>query len=211
MELEAGRWHTGGMRIRKAIDSFAEIASARITLQGTDPLIWREVDVPTSITLKVLHDIVQATVGWMDCHLWEFVIDGRAYGLPADEDWGTALRKDAAKVRLRGVLKPGETVITYTYDFGDDWVHEIRVTDIRQGEPGVGYPRYVAGERNGPPEDSGGVPGFDDVLDARADPEHQEHETAVTWLGNYDRSSMCSAGSLCAAMLPARLAKTEKS
>ena len=62
------------------------------------------------------------------------------------------------------MLKPGETVITYTYDFGDDWVHTIRITDIRQGEPGIGYPRYIAGERNGPPEDCGGVPGFYDVL-----------------------------------------------
>ena len=112
MELEAGRGHTRGMKTpKKAIDSFAEIATARITLQDTDPPIWREVELPTSITLKVLHDIVQATVGWMDYHLWEFVIDGRTYGLPDDEDWGTAPRKEAAKVRLRDVLKPGETVI----------------------------------------------------------------------------------------------------
>ena len=114
-------------------------------------------------------------MGWMDYHLWAFVIDGSTYGLPDDEGWGTAPRKEAAKVRLRDVLKPGETVITYTYDFGDDWVHTIRITDIRQGEPGVGYPRYIAGERNGPPEDCGGVPGVYDVLEARADPDHQEH------------------------------------
>lgn len=65
-------------------------------------------------------------------------------------------------------------------------MHEIRITDVRQGEPGVGYPRYVAGERNGPLEDCGGVPGFYDILDARDDPDHQEHQTAVTWLGDYD-------------------------
>ena len=137
MELAPGRWHTGGMKTPRSIDSFAEIATARIAIEGADPPIWREVELPTSITLKVLHDIVQATMGWMDYHLWEFVIDGRTYGLPDDEDWGTAPRKEAAKVRLRDVLKPGETVITYTYDFGDDWVHTIRITDIRQGEPGI--------------------------------------------------------------------------
>ena len=115
------------MKTPRAIDSFAEIATARIELKDTDPPIWREVEVPTSITLKVLHDIVQATIGWMDYHLWEFVIDGRTYGLPMDEDWGTAPRKEAAKVRLRDVLKPGETVIAYTYDFGDAWEHEIRI------------------------------------------------------------------------------------
>jgi len=107
MELAPGRWHTGGMKTPRSIDSFAEIATARIAIEGADPPIWREVELPTSITLKVLHDIVQATMGWMDYHLWEFVIDGRTYGLPDDEDWGTAPRKEAAKVRLRDVLKPG--------------------------------------------------------------------------------------------------------
>ena len=186
MELAADGWQTGGMNRPSATDSFAEIATARIELKDTDPPIWREVEVPTSITLKVLHDIVQASIGWLDYHLWEFVIDGRTYGLPMDEDWGTAPRKEAAKVRLREVLQPGETVIAYTYDFGDAWEHEIRIRDVRQGKPGVGYPRYVAGERNGPPEDCGGVPGFYDLLAARADPSDDNHADAVAWLDEYD-------------------------
>jgi hypothetical protein len=186
MELAAGGWQTGGMKKPSATASFAEIATARIELKDTDPPIWREVEVPTSITLKVLHDIVQASIGWLDYHLWEFVIDGRTYGLPMDEDWGTAPRKEAAKVRLRDVLQPGETVVAYTYDFGDAWEHEIRIRDVRQGEPGVGYPRYVAGERNGPPEDCGGVPGFYDLLAARADPNDDNYADAVAWLDEYD-------------------------
>ena len=140
MDLAPGLCQAGGMKPPTASDTFAEIATARIELKDTYPPIWREVEVPTSITLKVLHDIVQVTIGWMDYHLWEFVIDGRTYGLPMDEDRGAAPRKAAAKVRLRDILKPGETVITYTYDFGDDWVHEIRITDIRPGEPGVAIP-----------------------------------------------------------------------
>jgi hypothetical protein len=174
------------MKTPSAVDSFAEIATARIELKDTDPLIWREVEVPTSITLTVLHDIVQATIGWMDYHLWEFVIDGRTYGLPMDEDWGTEPRKEAARVRLRDVLTLGETVIAYTYDFGDAWEHEIRIRDIRAGEPGIGYPRYVAGERNGPPEDCGGVPGFYDLLAARADPSDDNYVDAVAWLDGYN-------------------------
>jgi hypothetical protein len=41
-----------------ASDSVNEIATVRIELRHTDPLIWRQVEVPTSITLKVLHDII---------------------------------------------------------------------------------------------------------------------------------------------------------
>ena len=174
------------MKRPSATESFAEIANARIELKDTDPLIWREVEIPTPITLKVLHEIVQASMGWLDYHLWKFVVDGRTYGLPMDEDWGTAPRKEAAKVRLRDILQPGETVIAYTYDFGDAWEHEIRIRDIRTGEPGVSYPRFLAGERNGPPEDCGGIPGFYDLLAACADPSDDNHANAVTWLEDYE-------------------------
>ena len=78
------------MTTRRAIDSFTEIATVHIELKGSEPPIWRKVEVPTSITLQVLHDIVQVTMGWFDYHLWEMVIDGQTYGLPMDDDWGTA-------------------------------------------------------------------------------------------------------------------------
>lgn len=74
---------------------------------------------PTSMPLKVLHDVIQAVMGWFDCHLWEFTIAERQYGLPPDEDWGTEPRFEAAKVRLRDVPSPGRTVLDYLYDFDD--------------------------------------------------------------------------------------------
>jgi hypothetical protein len=133
--------------------SINEIATVRIELCLSDPLIWRQVEVPTSVTLKVLHDIIQAAIGWFDYHLWEFTIGQRKYGLPMDNDWGTEPRFDAGKVRLRDVLTPDKTVIDYTYDFGDGWEHRLTVTDIRAGEPEGSYPHYVGGGQNGPPED----------------------------------------------------------
>jgi len=169
-----------------AADSFNEIGTVRIELKHTDPVIWRQVEVPTSVTLKVLHDIVQATMGWFDLHLWEFTIAKRKYGLPMDEDWGTEPRLDASKVRLRDVLGPSKTTIDYLYDFGDCWEHRLTVTGIRAGDPSLSYPRYTAGERNGPPEDCGGIPGFYATLDAAADPEHPDHAEAEERLDGYD-------------------------
>lgn len=169
-----------------ASDSVNEIATVRIELRDTDPMIWREVEVPTSITLKVLHDVIQAVMGWFDYHLWEFTIGKQGYGLPMDEDWGTAPRKEAAKVRLRDVLKPRKTTIDYLYDFGDSWEHRLTVTGVRIGDPGASYPRYVGGERNAPPEDCGGTPGFYDMLDALADPDHPNHADATEWADDYD-------------------------
>ena len=174
------------MTTRSAIDSFTEIATLRIELKDSDPPIWRVVEVPTSITLKVLHDIVQVTMGWLDYHLWELVIDGQSYGLPMDEDWGTAPRKIASRTRLRDVLAPGTTMIDYTYDFGDNWEHNLIVSDVRRGEPDTAYPRFIAGERDCPPEDCGGIPGFYEMLEARADPSHPDHAEITEWLDGYD-------------------------
>jgi hypothetical protein len=173
-------------RQNAASDSFNEIATVRIELRHTDPLIWRQVEVPTSITLKVLHDIIQVVMGWFDYHLWEFTIGKQRFGLPMDDDWGTGPRIEAGKVRLRDVLKPRKTVIDYTYDFGDGWEHRLTVTDVRAGQRDVSYPRYIGGERNGPPEDCGGIPGFYELLEAIADRTHPSHAHLKEWAGDYD-------------------------
>ncbi len=169
-----------------AVVSFTEIATLRIELKDSDPLVWRMVEVPTSITLKVLHDIVQITMGWLDYHLWEFVIAGQTYGLLMDEDWGAAPRKVASRTRLRDVISPDTTTIDYTYDFGDSWEHRLIVSGVRPGESGGAYPRFIAGERDCPPEDCGGIPGFYDMLEARADPTHSEHTEFSEWLDGYN-------------------------
>lgn len=171
---------------KSAFESFNEIATIRIELVDSDPLIWREVEVPTSITLKVLHDVIQAVMGWFDCHLWEFTIGERRYGLPPDEDWGTEPRFEAAKVRLRDVVSSGSTTIDYLYDFGDSWEHRLTVTNIRQGDPDRSYPRHIDGEQNAPPEDCGGLPGFYEILAAVADPDHPDHAEMVDWFDEYD-------------------------
>jgi hypothetical protein len=72
----------------------------------------------------------------------------------------------------------------YTYDFGDSWDHEIVVEKCLASESGRTYPACLAGERHGPPEDCGGLPGFYNLLEAIADPEHEQHEELVEWLGD---------------------------
>lgn len=178
------------MTARRAIDSFTEIATLRIDLKDSEPPIWRLVEVPTSITLKVLHDIVQVTMGWLDYHLWEFRVDGTTYGLPMDEDWGTSPRKSADRTRLRDMITPGTTIIDYIYDFGDYWEHRLTVSDVRPGDPTIGYPRFVDGERDCPPEDCGGIHGFYEMLEARADPAHPDHAEISEWLDGYDPDAL---------------------
>ena len=175
---------------KAALDSFTEIATLRIDLNYSDPPIWRLVEVPTSITLKVLHDIVQVAMGWLNYHLWEFRIDGTTYGPPMDENWGISPRKSADLTRLRDVIAPGTTTIDYTYDFGDSWEHKLTVSDVRPGDPATGYPRFIDGNRDCPPEDCGGIPGFQEMLEARADASHPDHADISEWLDGYDPAKL---------------------
>jgi hypothetical protein len=165
-----------------------EIATVRIELFDTEPLIWREVEVPTSITLKGLHGVIQAAMGWYDQHLWEFRLGRQAYGQPVtgDDGWGGPPPMRADKTVLADLLRPRKTVLEYLYDFGDSWEHRLIVSRVRPGEPDVLYPRFVAGEHPAPPEDCGGLPGFYASLEALADPGHPDHEDAADWLDGYD-------------------------
>ena len=160
------------------------IARVRIELQEIEPPLWRRVDVPLSSTLLALHDIIQATVGWTDSHLFEFVVGDRRYGepFPDDEIFERKVYK-AAGIRLRTLIERGIERLLYVYDFGDGWRHDVVIEEVRDGEPDIDYPAFVAGERRCPPEDVGGVPGFMRFLEAALNPFHNEHEEMLTWYG----------------------------
>ena len=169
-----------------------QIATVRIELADTEPLIWREVEVATSISLKTLHAVIQAVFRWQNYHLWEFSLGKRRYGPPNNDGWGPAVA-DASKVPLADLLGPRRTTIHYLYDFGDSWEHRLTVSRIGAGDPDRSYPRYVGGERDGPPEDCGGIPGFYDKLEAAADPRHPDHAEIKEWLGDYDPEAIDEA------------------
>jgi hypothetical protein len=78
-----------------------DIAVVRIELEDIEPLIWRRVAVPTSMTLKAAHRVIQAAMGWLDHHLWAFTANERKYGmlLANDPNWNDRF-KDAAKTKL---------------------------------------------------------------------------------------------------------------
>lgn len=156
------------------------VARLHIKLADTDPIIWRRVDVPTDANLKMLHDVIQGAMGWLDYHLWEFEAGGRRYGL-LDPDWENDDLLAAKNAKIAVLLDRGVRQLLYTYDMGDSWEHVVTVEAIESGESGVKYPRYVDGARRAPPEDVGGAPGFDAFLQAIADPKHSEHREASEW------------------------------
>ncbi|GAA4504054.1 plasmid pRiA4b ORF-3 family protein [Gluconacetobacter tumulicola] len=126
-------------------------------------------------------------MGWFGCHLWAFALGEQSYGPPNLDDWREPPRRDATKTRLRNLLRKKTGIeLVYKYDFGDGWRHRLVLNDIRQAEIGESYPRYIAGENAGPPEDCGGIPGFYHLLEARNDPKHPNHAEAREFLKEWD-------------------------
>jgi Plasmid pRiA4b ORF-3-like protein len=162
-----------------------EIYQIKVTLLGTDPPIWRRLLIPATLTLQQLHDVLQFAMGWEDCHMHEFRIGQQLFGTPnaMEEAFGGPHTASERTARLSDVLGRSRKAM-YTYDFGDSWDHEIVVEKRLPAEPTGVYPTCVAGERHGPPEDCGGIPGFYNLLEAISDPEHEEHESMLEWLGD---------------------------
>ncbi len=154
------------------------IARLRISLSDTDPEIWRIVDVPVEASFKMIHDVIQAAMGWQDYHLWEFEAGERRYGLP-DREWPDVTA--AKNTKLMTLIDRGTRQLDYTYDMGDNWHHTIVIEAVGPGQPDTKCPRYIDGARRCPPEDSGGTPGFENFLDAIANPKHDDHAELIEW------------------------------
>jgi hypothetical protein len=166
-----------------------EVLQLKVTLLGTMPPIWRRLLVPADLTLAQLHDVVQAAMGWQDCHMHEFSAGQRHFGTlnPEDRLMGMPPVENERTVRLANVLGRVGAKILYTYDFGDSWEHGIVLEKRLPADPGTAYPVCTGGERACPPEDSGGIGGFYDLLDALEDPTHEQHDELQDWVGDdYD-------------------------
>lgn len=152
----------------------------KVTLLDVLPLIWRRFQVPTDSTLHRLHAVLQEVMGWQDSHLHQFLVGEELFGKPYDgppEDL-----KDSRQVTLRDLLSRGVNAFTYEYDFGDSWEHVIEVQKVVPGTKTNQSPLCLSGERACPPENSGGPPGYEDILAAMNDREHEEHDDILGWL-----------------------------
>lgn len=154
----------------------------RVTLREVVPPVWRRLVVPDTLTLARLHRILQVAMGWQDYHLHEFLIGGQRYGTPAP-DWEDADEIIPDKrVTLRTSLGSNDRFL-YTYDFGDNWEHDIVVEASLPGAPAGAAVQCTEGGNACPPEDVGGPFGYADFLEAMQDPAHEAHDDMRRWWG----------------------------
>ena len=177
---------------RKAARRSGHALQFLVVLLKTNPLIWRRIQVPAVDSFWDLHVAIQDAMGWQDYHLHEFRIAHPQRGTlerlgipdpefpeerPCSPDWEVPLAEYFNWESL-SAAPPA----LYLYDFGDDWHHSVTFEDLLPSGAGR-YPRCVAGARACPPEDCGGIHGFDEFLDAIGNPRHPDHAERVEWAG----------------------------
>jgi Plasmid pRiA4b ORF-3-like protein len=193
-----------------------QIVRLKITLDDIKPVIWRRVEVPLTTSLQALHEVIQAVMLFENYHLFEFVTGTRGaetrYTIPnpnddfADDDFGDTM--DTSKTELGTLIEAGIKRLTYTYDFGDNWEHTILVESVAAANPINSYPRFIDGANRAPPEDVGGIPGFEHFINVIANPPHPEHADIKRWYGRtFDPNDISKAE---IATRIAKLAKRQK-
>ena len=168
---------------------FNQVYQFKITLRGSKPPIWRRIQVPETFTFWDLHVAIQDVMGWSDYHLHLFELTDPStgmkieVGIPEREFGEYGETRPGWKEKIADWFTIENRKADYTYDFGDDWEHKIELEKILPWEKGVKYPVCVQGKGACPPEDCGGVWGYEGFLEAIKDPKHEQHEEMLEWVG----------------------------
>ncbi|MFN0116885.1 MAG: plasmid pRiA4b ORF-3 family protein [Elusimicrobiota bacterium] len=157
------------------------ILQIKLTLKEINPPVWRRLLVPSNLSLHEFHWDIQRAMGWENCHLYQFTIDGVDYGVPHEDDMSPL--KSAETVSLSRFGRKENFCFSYEYDFGDGWDHEVLIEKILPANSKQTFSVCLEGERACPPEDCGGPYGYTDLLKILSNPKHQEYRAMREWVG----------------------------
>lgn len=161
----------------------------KITLTHIQPPIWRRIQVPELYSFWDLHVAIQDVMGWFDYHLHEFEIIAPdtgvkdSIGIPHEDFDMEREILPGWEQKIADYFSMENRVAYYDYDFGDGWEHTVKLEKIIPRDKTVEYPICIGGKRACPPEDVGGVGGYEYFLKIISDPDHEEYEEMIEWAG----------------------------
>lgn len=165
----------------------------KVTLKDSKPPIWRDILVPSDLTLEELHYVIQTVMGWGNSHLHQFIAEevlynddietnnSDEYGFTRDEN---EQDRNEKKYTLSQILTKEQSSLIYEYDLGDSWTHKIELKKILPADSNARQARCLRGEKACPPEDCGGIWGYTDMLETLRDAKNSEKKEILAWLGN---------------------------
>ncbi len=160
----------------------------RVSIDDIEPPVWRRLIVPIHWNLEQLHLTIQAAFNWWNYHLHEFQIGGLRFGDAAAAYEGSCEDDpqvfEQTDVRLRDFSRSG-TRFNYLYDFGDNWMHTVELEQWLSLDAAPKKAQCVDGSGARPPEDVGGIPGYERFLEIMRDPDDPEHGETKQWCGGH--------------------------
>lgn len=176
-----------------------EVFVFKITLNESAPRVWRRIEVPATYTFFDLHCAIQDAMSWTDSHLHAFRLNTRSQSKSKRvSERGTVITiefpnpegnneysdecYDERVERIADWFGKRMAQCVYDYDFDDSWTHTILFEKKAPYELEVKYPRCTAGKNACPPEDCGGVGGYEELQKIMKDSRHEEHADMLKWL-----------------------------
>ncbi len=171
-----------------ATKHYQNVYQFKITLKDAKPPIWRRIQVPENYRFWDLHVAIQDAMDWEDRHLHLFTIaphlnkDRIEIGLPEAKEY-----LNSRNELIADYFSEESSAAEYLYDFGDAWLHKLQFEKILPAKQDLDYPICLAGRRACPPENIGGIPGYQLILKALSDPNHPAHKDCRRLVGRkYD-------------------------
>jgi hypothetical protein len=166
----------------------------KIILNDSAPSVWRRIIVPADYTFFALHCAIQNAMGWTDSHLHAFYIGERRgknritieFPNPENDFYQGDEARDERKERIADYFGKKIKQCVYCYDFGDNWDHTVLFERELPRDQQAVYPQCVAGENACPPDDCGGVGGYEYLQEVIKNSNHEEHADMLEWLGLND-------------------------
>jgi hypothetical protein len=155
----------------------------KISLDGSKPPVWRKVLIPENLTFKELHFVIQAAMGWSNSHLFAFRLPedpDTEIGIPFDDGMDDMETKDARKTKIKEYLNQEKDKLEYEYDFGDSWLHTILLEKITDEK--IKVPQCLSGKGACPPDDSGGLWGYYELVETVNNPKSPDYEEMREWM-----------------------------
>jgi hypothetical protein len=179
-----GPARTAHRELRRPPLQQVRIFRVRVDLKGSQPRIWRRLELRSDLTLDLVHRILQTSFSWTDTHLWRFSIggepfsrSGQAFLCPWDVEEGEeddAGAPAASDVRLDEVIQEPGDILFYVYDYGDSWELKLKLEDVSEADADPPAGLVVGGRRAAPPEDCGGITDGAELAEILEDPERFE-------------------------------------
>ena len=163
-------------------------STLRIELENSEPLIWRELEVPSSLCLTSLAQAILLAFGWNEDHLHQFLESRKNHYATSMNELGGTLypgTKDGSRYGVSHLLKKQGDSVLFEYDYGDSWYHKVKLKSVADyADYETKAVRLIGGANACPPDDCGGIYRYRHLVELmQKKPQSSELSEFYDWMG----------------------------